>query len=103
MIELSENLKTAYMVDDNGFILEVIVVDISETIPNNVVIDNIENYYHTPRWNGAEWVEGESAEEKSNREAQQLLESLKPSPQELADAEIEIKMITMLTEMGVIQ
>lgn len=103
MIELSENLKTAYMVDDNGFILEVIVVDISETIPNNVVIDNIENYYHTPRWDGTVWVEGETAEEKAEREAQQMLESLKPSQNEIEDAELEIKMITMLTEMGVIQ
>ncbi|POZ56445.1 hypothetical protein LYSIN_01228 [Lysinibacillus sphaericus] len=103
MIELSENLKTAYMVDDNGFILEVIVVDISEVIPDNVVIDNIENYYHTPRWDGTAWVEGETAEEKAEREAQQMLESLKPSQNEIEDAELEIKMITMLTEMGVIQ
>ena len=100
---MSETVTTAYTVDTKGFIVDVILVDTSEEVPEMAILDKIENYYHKPRWNGSEWVEGESAEEKSNREAQQLLESLKPSPQELADAEIEIKMITMLTEMGVIQ
>lgn len=54
-----------------------------------------------PKWNGDNWIEGETKEEKAEREAQQLLESIKPSPTEIADAELEIKLITILTELGV--
>lgn len=59
--------------------------------------------FYKPKWTGAEWVEGETEEEKAEREEKQLIESLKPSPQEIANAELEIKILTTLTELGVIQ
>lgn len=63
------------------------------------------NRIYKPKWdrNSEQWVEGESEEEKTEREAQQLLESLKPSPNEIANAELEIKILTMLTDLGVVQ
>lgn len=63
------------------------------------------NRMYKPKWDrtSEQWVEDESEEEKAERESQQLLESLKPSPSEIANAELEIKMITILSDLGVVQ
>lgn len=60
-------------------------------------------YFYKAKFDGTQWIDGETEEEKAERESQQLLESLKPSPSEIANAEIEIKILTTLTELGVIQ
>ncbi|WP_432702227.1 hypothetical protein [Lysinibacillus sphaericus] len=99
----TNRLYYAYIINEEGFVINTIVFDIDDELDETVVKTFIPNGINKARWNGSEWVEGETADEKAEREAQQMLESLKPSPQELTDAELEIKMITMLTEMGVIQ
>jgi len=100
--------KHIYKIDDKGFVsdIEVGTFDTDGNLISHTVEYITMDYppeYYKPRWTGIKWVEGETKEEKDGREAQRLLESLKPSPSEIADAELEIKMITMLTEMGVIQ
>lgn len=107
--------REIYQLDENGFISEIYLGSFDE---DGKLIDPIFNdediiiclttlpqplLFNKPKWNGSEWVEGESEEEKTEREAQQLLESLKPSPSEIANAELEIKVITMLTELEVVQ
>lgn len=101
--------KHVYEVDLVGFLKEIYVANVDEY---GAIIDEDKQGFITVdipsglfkhRWNGAEWVEGETAEERAERESQQLLESLKPSPEEIADAELEIKIVTMLTELEVIQ
>lgn len=108
MMEESNKLieRIGHIIDENGYIVDSILVTCEkEGVEGNVVTvpqpDDISFYKR--RWDGVQWVEGETAEEKAEREAQQMLESLKPSQNEIEDAELEIKMITMLTEMGVIQ
>jgi len=102
-------LKQVYEVDSKGFIKEIHVSSVEE---NGIILEESKRDFisvdpldilFSPQWNGTEWVEGETAEERAEREAQQLLESLKPSPEEIADAELEIKIVTMLTELEVIQ
>ncbi|WP_312145600.1 hypothetical protein [Lysinibacillus capsici] len=102
-------LKQVYEVDSKGFIKEIHVSSVDE---NGIILDESKQDYisvdpldilFSPQWNGTEWVEGETVEERAERESQQLLESLKPSHEEIANAELEIKMLTMLTELGVIQ
>ncbi|WP_281216207.1 hypothetical protein [Lysinibacillus capsici] len=94
-----------YEIDDKGFIINNYYDNGDVEIPDGCITVQLPQPmpFHKPKWNGTEWVEGETEEEKGEREANQLLESLRPSPSEIADAELEIKMLTMLTELGVIQ
>ena len=97
--------KFAFIVDKNGFVVDTTIITKEQEKEQKFVTVTfpIDPPLSKPKWDGMEWVEGETEEEKIEREAQQLLESLKPSPSEIADAELEIKMITMLKEMEVIQ
>lgn len=101
--------KIVYQLTPDGFILERHVADINT---DGVIIDDDKinfitidppNTIYKPRYVGTQWVEGETEAEKSVRESNQLIESLKPSPTEISDAELEIKLITTLTELGVIR
>lgn len=101
-----DTLQYVFIVSQDGFIMGATMVDISkrEQYPNEIStpfpsLVKLEK----PKWNGTKWVEGETQEEMEERESQQLLESLKPSPSEIVDAELEIKLLTTLTELGVIQ
>lgn len=95
----------AYEIDDKGFIINNYSANGDVEVPDGCITVQLPQPmpFHKPKWSGSEWVEGETEEEKIEREANQLLDSLRPSPSEIADAELEIKMITMLTELGVIQ
>jgi len=102
--DTENTLKFVYVIDAHGFIITSRVVDTTvRDFENNEIPHTMLPPVHKHKWNGSEWVEGESEEEKVERESQQLLESLKPSPVELADAELEIKMLTILTDLGVVQ
>lgn len=54
------------------------------------------------KWDGQKWIEGATQSEIDDLATEQLLVSLHPSQQELTDADLEIKMITLLMEMEVI-
>lgn len=104
MEESSNDKLIGYAIDDNGFIIDTVLVGGNfDYIYSNVITVPYNSEYHRNRWDGEKWIEGETEEEKTERESQQLLESLKPSPEEIANAELEIKMLTMLTDLGVIQ
>ncbi|MGE8004391.1 hypothetical protein [Lysinibacillus sp. NPDC093216] len=94
----------AYEIDSEGYIINNYVIDGDIIVPDGCITEQLPQplLFYRPKWSGKEWVEGETEEEKAERESQQLLESLKPSPPEIVDAELEIKMITMLREMEVI-
>jgi len=96
----TQDLTYAFIVDENGFILKA---TINPENHENVVTDLNITDFDKPKWNGTEWVEGLTEEERAEREEQQLLESLKPSPSQIADAELEIKILTTLAELGVKQ
>ena len=95
----------AYEIDDKGFIINNYCANGDVEVPDGCITVQLPQPmpFHKPKWNGSEWVEGETEEEKIEREEKQLIESLKPSPQEIANAELEIKILTTLTELGVIQ
>lgn len=95
----------AYEIDDKGLIINNYDVNGDIEIPDGCITVQLPQPmpFHKPKWNGSEWVEGETEEEKAEREEKQLLESLKPSQKEISDAEIEIKILTMLTELEVVQ
>jgi len=101
--------KQVYQLDTNGVLKEIYVAEIDEhgnimdEDKQGFVTVDIPSGLFKPKWNSTQWIEGETVEEKAEREAQQLLESLKPTPSEIADAELEIKILSTLTELGVIQ
>ena len=101
--------KQIYAVDNDGFITEIYVGEFDDSgnltypVGDYVTIDPPQPLtFYKPRWNGSEWVEGESAEERNERESLVLLDSMKPSKGEIDDAELEIKIITLLMEMGLV-
>lgn len=96
--------KQVYKIDDQGFIIDSYIVKNDEITSDFLDVPLPQPLlFYRPKWNGSEWIEGESQSEREEHESQQLLESLKPSPTEIADAELEIKIATMLTELEVIE
>lgn len=104
-MEQNITMKYVFIVNGSGFIVGATTVDISE---RELRPDEISTPFppfiklEKPRWNGNEWVEGETQEEKGERESHQLLESLNPSEKELSKAERELETIDLLLEMGLI-
>lgn len=102
-------LKQVYEIDINGHIAEIYVAEFDESgnpveeLAKDKIVKDPPHGLYRAKWNGTEWVEGETLEERAERESQLLLESLKSSPSQIADAELEIKILTTLTELGVIQ
>lgn len=107
-------MRTLYKIDEYGFMLygeEIFLLDdeltpdderyVEKSLPTNEMGHQLP--FQKIKWNGTQWIEGETEEEKIEREAQQLLESLKPSSDEITNAELEIKIVTILTELEVIQ
>jgi hypothetical protein len=102
--------KHIYQVDSGGFIEEVFLGEFDN---EGKLIDPFGDYvttdlpqplpFYRSKWDGSEWVEGGTEEELAKYKEQQLLENLKPSEQEITDADLEIKILTMLLEMEVIE
>lgn len=116
--------KEIYQVDGDGFIEEVFLgefddegnlkgIFLGKFYKDVILIDADAEYvtidlpqplpFYRPRFNGAQWVEGISVEEITKLKQQQLLENLKPSVEEIMDADLEVKILTMLIEMEVIE
>lgn len=109
-------LKQVYEVTEQGLIREIYVAkldeqgnilyldsfDVNDVVGTLVIVD-LHSGLYKPKWNGTGWEEGETAEEKAIRESQDKLNNLNPSPEAVKDAEIEVKVLTLLLEMGVIQ
>lgn len=95
----------AYEVNKQGYIINNYLIGGDVPIPESCVTKQLPQplVFYRPKWDGTKWVEGETAKEKTDRESRQLLESLKPTPIEISDAELEIKLLTMLKDLGVIQ
>lgn len=100
---MENELTMGFRLDSDGYIVERPVVNLNGALPNNVILEPPIMPFIKPRWNGTAWVEGETAEEKAIRESQEKLNNLNPSPEAIKDAEIEVKVLTLLLEMGVIQ
>lgn len=95
----------AYEINTQGYIINNYLIGGDVLIPESCITEQLPQplTFYRPKWNGTKWTEGETMEEKANRESQQIVESLKPSPLKIADAELEIKLLTMLKDLGVIQ
>ncbi len=95
----------AYKIDDKGYIVDNYVIGGVTLVPDGCITVQLPQplLFYRPKWLGEEWGEGETEEEKAERESRQLLESLKPSLPEIVDAELDIKILAMLTELGVTQ
>ena len=101
-------LKQVYEIYTDGYLKEIYVADVNE---ENEIIDEdkrhmisvpMQDGLKRPKFNGNEWIEGESTEEKYEREAIERLNALQPSTGELEDAKIEIKILTLLNELEMI-
>lgn len=103
-------LKIVHEVDEKGYVIEKYVGEFKD----GKLISNFEDKkivtvdfpqpspFFRPRWNSVEWVEGETEEERNERESLLSFELLKPTQQELDDAQLEIKVLTLLSELEMI-
>lgn len=100
---MEDNSIFVYVINEDGFIISSRIVDLNI---RSIELDEIENtelpFLHKHKWNGTEWIEGESDEEKAEREALERLNDLQPSPEELDEAKTEIKILTLLSELEMI-
>ena len=102
--------KHIYQVNNAGFIEEVFLGEFDD---DGKLIDPVGDYvttdlpqplpFYRPKWDGNQWVEGATEKELAEYKEQQLLENLKPSGEEIEDADLEVKILTMLSEMEVMQ
>lgn len=100
--------KHIYQVNNAGFIEEVFLGEFDD---DGKLIDPVGEYvttdlpqplpFYRPKWDGTKWIEGATKVELEKHKEQQLLEDLKPSVKEIMDADLEIKILTMLLEMEV--
>lgn len=96
----------AYEINEDGFIVErhLIEVDedgipIDEEYKDFVTIQLPQPNFYRPRWNSEIWVEDKA---KSEFDEEEYLQSLIPSAAEIANAELEIKILTILMEVGIL-
>lgn len=97
--------RVAFLIDTNGFVTDSIVVNSEEEYVEGdtvAVQPPIGISFYKMRWNGTEWVEGETEEEKYEREAIERPNALHPSSEELDEAKTEIKILTLLSELEMI-
>lgn len=93
-----------YEIDEKGFIINNYVKYENAFIPKDYISTQLPQPlpFYKPRWNGSKWTEGESEEEKELRRYTQYIESLKPSQQEIQKAQLEIEVLNIINELGVI-
>lgn len=63
---LLQQLIAAYMIDDEGYAIEPVVVNIADPQfeqPGNMVVEQSETSFFRMRWDGEKWVEGATQEE----------------------------------------
>ena len=100
-------MKTIYAIDKQGFMTyETVEIGYRDDVPAGYVdiplpTDKNGNQlpFWEPKWTGTEWVEGKSIEEF---EEEAMLELLSPTPKEVSEAELEIKILNTLMEVELI-
>lgn len=97
--------RIAYIIDNDGYIIDSIVIKTEkEEVNGNIVSISQPNNisFYRRRWNGIEWVEGETEEDRNKREYIEYMNKFEPSYSEIEDAKLEIKTIEIIKEIGVI-
>lgn len=97
--------RVGYIIDKNGYVIDSIIVKSEfEEVKDNVVSISqpLGVSFYNRRWNGYEWVEGETVEEKEKREHLEYLNSNKPSQEEIEKAKFELQTIETLKSLGVV-
>jgi len=95
-------LKQIYEIDTNGYIKKIYAVEFDgqrnpvAPLADNIVTVDPPNGLYRAKWTGTEWVEDKSKEEF---EAEELLNDLIPTTEQIKNAEIEIKILTLLQEV----
>lgn len=93
-----------YQVDENGFLVEIYVVDFNEDgtpveeLAEDIVTVRPPDGLYRAKWTGTEWVEDKTQEEFDYEES---INALNPTQQEIDNAEFEIRVINILAEVGI--
>ena len=80
----------ASVIDDNGYVLEIITVDDEETVDGSTIKTKKPNGLYRARWDGKEWVEDMPQKE---------IDKLNNQPKELTENEITMMAIVELSEI----
>ena len=85
-------------IDDNGFFIEDVILDSTDSLDKNMVIDSCPAGLYKPRWTGSMWVEGKTQDEFIE---DAFLSALQPSTKDIEIAERELEVIDLLLDLGV--
>lgn len=89
----------AFEIDELGFLLEIYVIDSEEE--TELITTKPPNGLYKAKWTGLDWIEGLPQEELDEIEYQQYLDSLKPSDEEIKNAQLELVILNLLIDMEV--
>lgn len=89
-----------YEYDENGIFVEPVILSENEELPPNMTFNRPDGFYK-PKWTGTKWIEGLSQGELDEMEYQQYLNSLKPSDEEIKNAQLELVILNLLIDMEV--
>lgn len=94
--------KQVYEIDTNGYLKKIKLADFdergncTEELADNIItIDPPQGLYRA-KWTGTEWIEDKTMEEF---EAEELLNNLTPTAEQIKNAELVIKILTLLEEV----
>ena len=102
--------KHAYEIDYNGYYVDLHLVEVDDKgvavnpdERNYILVDPPQpNNFLRMKWDGRMWVEGATQQELSDREFRISLNTLAPTPEQVTESELEIKILTILIDMEVI-
>jgi len=64
----------AKRINEKGYFIEDVLSFDADNLSLDLILDNVPQGLHKPRWNGAEWIEGKLQEEINTIKTEQLEE-----------------------------
>lgn len=95
----------AFKLDKQGFIQNRYLIGGDTPIPTGCITVQLPQPlpYVKPKWNGNQWIEGETLKERQEREAEALLDRLKPTKDEIFKAELSLEILITLIDLKVVR
>jgi hypothetical protein len=95
-------MRKVIKIDSNGLYVEDVLLKDEDLTPDDCVETTCEGGFIHPKFENGSWIEGATSAVIAEVEEQKKKDNAKPSETEMIDAMVEIKVIEVLTALGVI-